>query len=189
MIEPIMYLAIGFMAAALLMLTFFPLVHSRAVRLTTRRLAAATPESVTEMRAEKDLMRAEYAMSMRRIEVSVEETKKKAVDQLCEAGRKMAEVHHLKVGLDKATVQIVELQSELRKRKSVIKSAAKLLFYVFARSRRRRPSLAPLRAAAGSPEDWQTMVAHLRTSLQELAAPNLGPAPSASPGMRVSRFH
>jgi|SRR5262249_28976307 len=189
MIEPIMYLGIGFMAACLLTLTLFPLVHSRAVRLTARRLANATPESITEVRAEKDLMRAEYAMSMRRIEVSVEETKKKAVDQLCEAGRKMAEVHHLKIDLDKATERIVELRSQLRKRKSVIKRVAKLLLYLLARTRRRRPSLAPLRAAAGSPEDWQIMVARLRTSLQEMAAPNLGPAPNASSNLRVSRFH
>jgi hypothetical protein len=167
MIEPIMYLGIGFMAACLMMLTFFPLVHGRAVRLTTRRLAAATPESVTEMRAEKDLLRAEFAMSMRRIEVSAEETKAKAVNQLCEAGRKMAEVHHLKIDLDRSTALIVELRSQLRKRKSVIRRVTKLLLYLFARSRR-RPNLAPLDAfPAGASEDWQVMVARLRMSLQK----------------------
>jgi hypothetical protein len=168
MIEPIMYLGIGFMAACLMMLTFFPLVHGRAVRLTTRRVAAATPESVTEMRAEKDLLRAEFAMSMRRVEVSVEETKAKAVNQLCEAGRKMAEVQHLKIDLDRSTAQIIELRSQLRKRKSVIRSVAKLVLYLFARSRRQRPSTAPLDAfPAGASEDWQIMVAQLRMSLQK----------------------
>ena len=45
MVEPIMFAAIGFLVAALLVLGFIPLVHGRAVRLTTRRLEAATPLS------------------------------------------------------------------------------------------------------------------------------------------------
>ena len=43
MIEPIMYLAIGFLVSMLFGLMIVPLVHNRAVRLTTRRLEAATP--------------------------------------------------------------------------------------------------------------------------------------------------
>ena len=46
MVEPIMYLAIGFLLATLLALMFMPLVHHRAVRLTIRRLEAATPLSM-----------------------------------------------------------------------------------------------------------------------------------------------
>jgi len=45
MIEPIMYLAIGFLVSMLFGLMIVPLVHNRAVRLTTRRLEAATPRS------------------------------------------------------------------------------------------------------------------------------------------------
>ena len=36
MVEPIMYLAIGFLLAMLCGLAIVPLVHNRAVRLTTR---------------------------------------------------------------------------------------------------------------------------------------------------------
>ena len=54
MIEPIMYFGIGFLVAALLGLLFVPLVHNRAVRLTMRRLEAATPLSIAEIRADKD---------------------------------------------------------------------------------------------------------------------------------------
>ena len=42
MIEPIMYFGIGFLVAALIGLVVGPLVHGRAVRLTMRRLEAAT---------------------------------------------------------------------------------------------------------------------------------------------------
>ena len=43
MIEPIMYLATGLLVSMLFGLMIVPLVHNRAVRLTTRRLEAATP--------------------------------------------------------------------------------------------------------------------------------------------------
>ena len=77
MIEPIMYFGIGFLVAALLGLLFVPLVHNRAVRLTMRRLEAATPLSIAEIRADKDQLRAEFAMSTRRLEMSVEQMKTK----------------------------------------------------------------------------------------------------------------
>ena len=77
MVEPIMYFGIGFLVAALLALMFVPLVHNRAVRLTVRRLEAATPLSIAEIRADKDQLRAEFAMSTRRLEMSVEQMKAK----------------------------------------------------------------------------------------------------------------
>ena len=45
MVEPIMYLAIGFLISMLCGLMVMPLVHDRAVRLTIKRMEAATPMS------------------------------------------------------------------------------------------------------------------------------------------------
>ena len=101
MLEPMMYAGLGFLAACLLTVVFVPLVHERAVRLTARKFLAATPLSYAEMQAQKDLLRAEFAMSMRRVELSAEATKAKAVEQLCEVGKKVAEVQHLKSELAK----------------------------------------------------------------------------------------
>ena len=55
MIEPIMFVGIGFLLAGLLVIGVIPLVHARAVRLTTRRLEALNPLSITEIQADKDL--------------------------------------------------------------------------------------------------------------------------------------
>ena len=63
MIEPIMYAGLGFLAATLLALVILPMVHARAVRLTMRRLEAATPLSMAEIQADKDQLRAEFAMA------------------------------------------------------------------------------------------------------------------------------
>jgi hypothetical protein len=65
MIESIMYFGIGFLLAALSVLIVAPLVHDRAVRLTIRRLEATIPLSMAEVQADKDLQRAEFAMSTR----------------------------------------------------------------------------------------------------------------------------
>ena len=166
MLEPIMFAVIGFLAACLMMLTLFPVIHERAVRLTTRRLTAATPMSVTEMQAEKDLLRAQFAMSIRRLEISAEETKTKAVDQLCAVGRKMAEVQGLKAELAKTSALVVALQTRERKHKSATRRVAKLLLYLFARSRRNeRVSLFPAARGDGT-EDWETILARFRLSLQ-----------------------
>ncbi len=114
MIEPIMYFGIGFLVAALLGLLFVPLVHERAVRLTMRRLEAATPLSIAEIRADKDQLRAEFAMSTRRLEMSVEQMKAKTTGQLAELGRKTEAIMQLKRELGEKTATISELESRDR---------------------------------------------------------------------------
>src|SRR5260370_42307062 len=88
MIEPIMYLAIGFLVSMLFGLMIVPLVHNRAVRLTTRRLEAATPLSTAEIQADKDQLRAEFAMSARRPERGVAHRQNKTTRQPAELGNK-----------------------------------------------------------------------------------------------------
>jgi hypothetical protein len=90
MIEPIIYFALGFLIASLLGLVIVPLVHARAVRLTGKRLEAATPVSMAEIQADKDQLRAEFAMSTRRLEMSVEQLKAKTTGQLAELGPRRA---------------------------------------------------------------------------------------------------
>src|SRR5579863_5910852 len=103
MIEPSMYFGIGFLVAALLGLLFLPLVHERAVRLTMRRIEAATPLSIAEIRADKDQLRAEFAMSTRRLELSVEQMKARTTNQLTELSKKTQAINHLKRELGEKT--------------------------------------------------------------------------------------
>ena len=110
MIEPVMFFGIGFLVAALLGLLFVPLVHNRAVRLTMRRLEAATPLSVAEIRADKDQLRAEFAMSTRRLEMSVEQMKARTTGQLAELGKKTDAINQLKKELGEKTAAIFALE-------------------------------------------------------------------------------
>src|ERR1700685_1973677 len=110
MIEMIMYFGIGFLAAALIALLFFPLVHNRAVRLTMRRLEGATPRTIAEIRADKDQLRAEFAMATRRLEMNVEQMKAKTTAQLAELGKKTEAINHLKKELGEKTTAISETE-------------------------------------------------------------------------------
>jgi chromosome segregation ATPase len=111
MIEPIMYFGIGFLFAALIGIVVVPLVHSRAVRLTMRRLEAATPLSMAEIQADKDQLRAEFAMSTRRLEMSVEQLKTKSTSQLAELGKKGDAINRLKLELGEKTATIFALEA------------------------------------------------------------------------------
>ena len=111
MVEPIMYLAIGFLVSMLFGLMIVPLVHNRAVRLTTRRLEAATPLSMAEIQADKDQLRAEFAMSARRLEMSVDQLKNKTTSQLAELGKKSDAINRMKIELGEKNATIFSLEA------------------------------------------------------------------------------
>src|SRR6187401_700615 len=114
MIEPIMYFGIGFLVAALIGLVVVPLVHNRAVRLTMRRLEAATPLSMAEIQADKDQLRAEFAMSTRRLDMSVEQMKAKTTSQLAEIGKKSEAIGRIKIELGEKTAALFALEAKER---------------------------------------------------------------------------
>src|ERR1700748_186682 len=111
MVEPAMYLAIGFLVAMLLGLTIVPLVHNRAVRLTTRRMEAATPLSMGEIQADKDQLRAEFAMAAGRLERSVDQLKHKTRSQLAELGKKTDAINRMKLELGEKNATIFSLEA------------------------------------------------------------------------------
>jgi chromosome segregation ATPase len=111
MIEPIMFFGIGFLVAALVGLVIIPLVHGRAVRLTLRRIEAATPLSMAEIQADKDQLRAEFAMSTRRLEMSVEQLKTKTTSQFAELGKKGDVINRLKMEVGEKTAAIFAMEA------------------------------------------------------------------------------
>src|SRR6478672_4058517 len=112
MVEQIMYIGIGFLIAGLLVIGVIPLVHARAVRLTMRRLEALTPLSITEIQADKDQLRAEFAMTMSRLEMSVEQMKAKTTNQLAELSRKSEAIGRLKLELGEKTAALFALEAK-----------------------------------------------------------------------------
>jgi chromosome segregation ATPase len=122
MVEPIMYLAIGFLLSMLVGLMIVPLVHNRAVRLTTRRLEAATPLSMAEIQADKDQLRAEFAMSARRLEMSVDQLKNKTTSQLAELGKKTDAINRMKLELGEKNATIFSLEAREKAMKEQLRA-------------------------------------------------------------------
>src|ERR1700746_3204496 len=123
MVEPIMYLAIGFLVSMLFGLMIVPLVHNRAVRLTTRRMEAATPLSMAEIQADKDQLRAEFAMSARRLEMSVDQLKNKTTSQLAELGKKTDAINRLKIELGEKNATIFALEAREKAMKDQLRAS------------------------------------------------------------------
>jgi chromosome segregation ATPase len=118
-IENIMYLALGLLIASLIALAIMPAVWRRAVRLTKKRIEAATPITRAEFRADKDQLRAEFALSTRRLEMNVEALRRRLSEQLRDINRKRNEVGAIKDERESQLTQIRELEereAELRRR-------------------------------------------------------------------------
>ncbi len=128
MIEPAMYFGIGFLVASLLGLIFIPLVHARAVRLTMRRVEAATPLSMAEIQADKDQLRAEFAMSTRRLEMNLEQLKAKSTSQSAELGKKNDAINRLKVDLGEKSAAILALEAQEKALREQIRTTEEELF-------------------------------------------------------------
>jgi chromosome segregation ATPase len=114
MIESIMYFGGGFLVASLLAIILISFVHQRAVRLTHRRLTDSIPVSMAEIQADKDHLRAEFALSSRRLEMSVEQLKAKATAQLTELARKTEAISLLKAELLERTAVTDELAGKAK---------------------------------------------------------------------------
>ena len=76
---------------------------------------ATIPLSMTEVQTDKDLLRAEFALSTRRLEMNVEQLKTESVSQLAELGRKGDAINRLKIelGTRSASCTAVALLSAL----------------------------------------------------------------------------
>ncbi|MBN9346006.1 MAG: hypothetical protein J0I48_07365 [Devosia sp.] len=114
-----MYFALGLLIASLVALAIMPAVWRRAVRLTKKRIEAATPITMAEFRADKDQLRAEFALSTRRLEMNVEALRRRLSEQLRDINRKRNEVGAIRDERETQLQQIRELEereAELRRR-------------------------------------------------------------------------
>ncbi|MVA95704.1 hypothetical protein GN330_00365 [Nitratireductor sp. CAU 1489] len=123
MIESTLFFSLGFLCAAFLALMIAPALWRRAVALTRRRIEASVPLSLGEIEADKDRMRAEFAMSTRRLEMSIQTFREKAANQIIEINRNQEQLKKLVAeraekndAITELEKQAGELRDELRQR-------------------------------------------------------------------------
>jgi chromosome segregation ATPase len=113
MIEEVMIFALGFLTAGLIALAVAPAFWRRALRLSTRKLEMQLPLSQAEILAERDLLRAEAAVEVRRLEQKVQALNGLRSADMAELGRRAAAIARQKAELHALTEQNSELSQEL----------------------------------------------------------------------------
>ncbi len=108
MIDIGLYGALGFFVASLLALMLVPALWNRAVRLTTKRIESTMPMSMADIQADRDQLRAEYAIELRRVEVALDKAKDKATRELVEANKRRVEIVELKGEMEQMKGRVQE---------------------------------------------------------------------------------
>ncbi len=111
MIQPVLFFALGFLCAGFLALLVAPAVWRRAVRLTRQRVEASVPLTLSEIQADKDSMRAGFAMAVRKLEMDVRALREKSAEQMVEIGRSheaLALLERERAALDEKLAQSVK---------------------------------------------------------------------------------
>ncbi|RVD59862.1 hypothetical protein EN828_08010 [Mesorhizobium sp. M2D.F.Ca.ET.185.01.1.1] len=119
MVQSVLFFVLGFLCAVFLVSLVAPAVWRRAVVLTRRRLEASLPLTQAEIQADKDRVRAEYAMTTRRLEITVKNLQEKVAEQLVEIGRGREALKGLAVETRDKNQALSDLQAknaELRQR-------------------------------------------------------------------------
>ncbi|MBF9234466.1 coiled-coil domain-containing protein [Microvirga alba] len=113
MVETIMIFALGFLAATLIALLIIPAINARAERLARRRAEALFPLSIEELTAEKDHLRAEFAVLQRRLERRAEQAQGVKYQSMEELGRRAVQIELLGETLAERDEKIAGLQADL----------------------------------------------------------------------------
>jgi len=113
-VQTVMLIALGFLAASLLGLLVASAFWSRAVRLTTARIKQSMPVSEPEIRADRDRLRAEYAIKVHKLEMQLEQAKLSRARQHIEINRRDASISTLETDMDRLKVDLEENQNARR---------------------------------------------------------------------------
>jgi predicted nucleic acid-binding Zn-ribbon protein len=152
MIDALLFGALGFLLGCLLALALASPLWNRAVKLTTRRLEATMPMTLNDIQADKDQLRAEFAIELRKVEVSLDKAREKAARELIESNKRRAEITALNTDLASSRAKLQENENANRVLQQTIK--------------RRLPDLdSRLKAAKKALAELESVNAELRTTI------------------------
>ena len=127
MVQSAIFLALGFLTAALLALLGAPLLWRRAQWVMRRRLEALVPRTLEEMRADRDALRAEHAMAVRRIEADRETTAAANAQQRVEIGRGIETIKARNRTIEEREALIARLEAEIARLTDQVRNREKAL--------------------------------------------------------------
>jgi hypothetical protein len=113
-VQSAMLVALGFLAASLLGVLVASAFWSRAVRLTTARIKQSMPVSEPEIKADRDRLRAEYAIKVHKLEMQLEQAKLERARRQIEINRRDASISALETDMGQLRVDLDENQNARR---------------------------------------------------------------------------
>lgn len=134
MIRLVLYFALGFLTAVFLAVLVAPAFWRRAVMLTRRRIEASVPLTTDEIRAERDGLRAQHAVEVRKLELELKAANERALAHATKHARGRKDIKSaaderetVKSELSGRENELREAREELRKRQSRIDALAAAL--------------------------------------------------------------
>lgn len=112
MIQATLIFILGFLGAVFLAVLVAPAIWRRAVALTRRRMEAALPLTMNEIQADKDAVRAEYAMATRKLEVMVKSLRGQLAAQSVEVDRARDDERRVIRERDEKAEVVLDLQKQ-----------------------------------------------------------------------------
>ncbi|MEL6061264.1 hypothetical protein [Methylobacterium sp. DCY52] len=109
-----MIFALGFLAASLCGLLLLPALNARAARLARRRAEARLPLSPAEIAAERDFLRAQFAVQQRRLERKAETAEAKRQAEMAALGAGTMRVAALARDVAARDAEIAQVQAKTR---------------------------------------------------------------------------
>ena len=117
-IETIMLVALGFAIAALIALFLSRFFWAVALRLGNKRLLRSTPTTIAELRADRDRLRAEYAMLSRKLQLKMDNIKTRLAEQMAEVTRNRNRIDHLIVEVRTRDAMLADREAEITRLKA-----------------------------------------------------------------------
>lgn len=134
MIEAALYFALGALSVSLLLFAILPIISGRARRLAIHELERQAPVSLSEITAEKDQMRARFAVELNRQEKRADQLQAETHQHLVDAEKWRAYAERIELDFDKLTSDYAALKKkissaelDLKKQKDIAKSALKTM--------------------------------------------------------------
>jgi chromosome segregation ATPase len=122
-IEQTLYFALGFVTAALLALVVLPAFWRRAYRLTRREIEMTLPLSPAEIAAERDQLRARFAVERVQLEQEVERAQMRRQQALSDAGAKALRITELEDRIAGRDATIGERDAKIGSLEDTLKNA------------------------------------------------------------------
>lgn len=111
-IETIMLFALGFILAALIAMFLGRGLWNYGVKIGQRRMQKLSPLSITEVQADRDRLRAEYAVMTRKLELRLDDLKDRMAEQMAEVSRSKTRIEDLNNEIDERDQLLAEREAE-----------------------------------------------------------------------------